>query len=128
MVILDAHGEREPVFAEGAERERRLLAGLGDGHQVAGELEVLRLGLEHLDVAALGHLDEVLLLLERLLLLVVRHAKHAKTGFLGLVPLGEHYEPGTRIIEIIEIVNIATVQCWHNKDYLAMKGTTMASR
>lgn len=93
MIIFNSNGERQSVLAEGAEGQGQLLARLGDGHQIAGEFQVLRLGLQHFDVAALGHFDEMLLLFQRLLLLVVRHAEDPQTGLLRLVTFGKDNKP-----------------------------------
>lgn len=46
-------------------------------------------GTSHLYISAAGHLGEVLLLLQRFVDLVVRHAEAAQSGFDGVVGLGE---------------------------------------
>ena len=75
-------------------RLRYLFSRLGDGNQVSAELDEVRLSFEDLHVSGLGHLDEVLLVLQGLVLLVVRHTEDSKPGLQSLVPLGEHHEPG----------------------------------
>lgn len=48
----------------------------------------------HLDVFAPGHFLKVLLLLEGLVHLVVRHAEAAQPSLDGVVTLGEHHKLG----------------------------------
>lgn len=92
VIILDSDGERQSVLAESSEGQGQLLARLGDGHQIAGEFQILRLGLQDFHVSALGHFDKVFLLLQRLLLFVVRHTEDPQPGLLRFVPLGEDDE------------------------------------
>lgn len=91
--VLHPHRERQPVLPERVEAEAELLAGLGHRREVACHLDVAALGLEDLDVSGLGHLGEVLLILEGLVLLVVRHAEDAEARFVHLMAFGEDHEP-----------------------------------
>ena len=50
----------------------------------------------YLDISTLGHFDEMFLLFQRLLFLVVGHAEDPEARLFGLVPLGEHHEPGVK--------------------------------
>ncbi len=93
VLVLDPHGERQPVLSEGVEPKAELVARLGDRHEVAAKFDEVRLALEDLDVAGLGDLGKVLLAFQGFLLLVVGHAKHPQSGFEKLVSLGEDAEP-----------------------------------
>ena len=91
--VLHPDVEGEAVLPEGMELVEQLVPGLGHGEQVAAELEVVGLALQHLHVPRLGDLVEVLLVLQRLVLLVVCHAEHPHPCLQQLMPLGEHAEP-----------------------------------
>ena len=91
--ILDPDIERKTIFSEGVELVEQLVSALRDREEVAKELQVVGLALEDLHVPALGDLVEVLLVLQGLVLLIVRHAEHPHPRLQQLVPLCEHAEP-----------------------------------
>src|SRR5699024_10875012 len=82
--VFHTHSEWQSVFAKRVEHQVQLLARFGHRIEVSCKLQKLSLVLQHFDISALGNLSKIFLILQRLLFLVVSHAKDAKMSLARL--------------------------------------------
>ena len=93
FLIANANDAGQTVLFERPKSQAQLFVGLENGLQIARlQIHVDRIAVDHLDLLGLGDLGEVLLHLERLVLLVVRDAEDANERLVRIVPFREDNE------------------------------------
>ena len=91
--VTDANHTRQAILSKGSKGEHQLSVGLDDRLKIARlQVQVGRIAIDHFDFLGLGYFSEVLLHLQRFVLLVVGDAEDASERFARIVAFGEDHE------------------------------------